>query len=119
MEIAEFAPEKTVVLQRPQAEAEMQSGRDLIAKLVNQLNRLNQFQLRQLILCIFFIIGTTGLPKGVVRDNGGHAVALKYSMKAVYNTEPRCLLAGSDVEVADTLYVYAPLSWLYHLSLRG
>ncbi|GIT04240.1 MAG: hypothetical protein CM1200mP28_14990 [Deltaproteobacteria bacterium] len=78
-----------------------------------RLNRLNQFQLRQLILCIFiYTSGTTGLPKGVVRDNGGHAVALKYSMKAVYNTDPGDVYwAGSDVGwvVGHSYIVYAPL----------
>ncbi|MBQ0784019.1 MAG: AMP-binding protein, partial [Amphritea sp.] len=56
--------------------------------------------------------GTTGKPKGVVRDNGGHAVALKYSMKAIYNMEPgEVFWAASDVGwvVGHSYIVYGPL----------
>merc|ERR1711991_1236649 len=57
-------------------------------------------------------MGTTGLPKGVIRENGGHAVALKYSMKAIFNTNPgEVYWAGSDVGwvVGHSYIVYAPL----------
>ncbi|MCV5647234.1 AMP-binding protein, partial [Escherichia coli] len=56
--------------------------------------------------------GTTGKPKGVVRDNGGHAVALKYSMSAIYNIpQGGVFWAASDVGwvVGHSYIVYAPL----------
>ncbi len=63
-------------------------------------------------LYILYTSGTTGLPKGVVRDNGGHMVALRYSMKAVYDIDPGDVFwAASDVGwvVGHSYIVYAPL----------
>jgi propionyl-CoA synthetase len=63
-------------------------------------------------LYILYTSGTTGIPKGVVRDNGGHLVALKWSMKYIYGVEPgEVYWAASDVGwvVGHSYIVYAPL----------
>lgn len=63
-------------------------------------------------LYVLYTSGTTGKPKGIVRDNGGHAVALRYSMEYVYNVQPGDVFwAASDVGwvVGHSYIVYAPL----------
>jgi acyl-coenzyme A synthetase/AMP-(fatty) acid ligase len=65
-------------------------------------------------LYILYTSGTTGIPKGVVRDNSGHLVALKWSMKHIYGVSPGDVFwAASDVGwvVGHSYIVYAPLAY--------
>ncbi|MAZ75627.1 MAG: propionyl-CoA synthetase [Deltaproteobacteria bacterium] len=114
LQIAKHPPQTIVLLQRPQSQAALQSGRDHDwDKLMTSASPADPVPVAATDpLYILYTSGTTGLPKGVVRDNGGHAVALKYSMKTVYNTDPGDVYwAGSDVGwvVGHSYIVYAPL----------
>ena len=114
LEEARHRPERCLVLQRPEAEARLEEGRDLDWRDV-----LAGAEPAPCVpvaatdpLYILYTSGTTGLPKGIVRDNGGHAVALRWSMDAIYDTQPgEVFWAASDVGwvVGHSYIVYAPL----------
>jgi len=108
------APDRCVILQRPQAVAELVAGRDLDwDEAVAGAEPAGCVPVRATDpLYVLYTSGTTGRPKGVVRDNGGHAVALRWSMANVYDVGPGDVFwAASDVGwvVGHSYIVYAPL----------
>lgn len=116
--LATHKPPACMILQRPQAQAEMVAGRDhdwmaLHAKAKKENKTADCVPvLATDPLYILYTSGTTGIPKGVVRDNGGHMVALKWSMKYLYGVEPgEVYWCASDVGwvVGHSYIVYAPL----------
>ena len=113
IEMAQHKPDHCVVLQRPQAEATMgPRDRDWQESFANAAMHDCVPVTSTDPLYILYTSGTTGQPKGIVRDNGGHAVALKWSMKNIYDVEPgEVYWAASDVGwvVGHSYIVYAPL----------
>jgi propionyl-CoA synthetase len=114
LELAGHDPEHCLVLQRPQLTADLVPGRDVDwASAVAAAEPAGCVTVRATDpLYILYTSGTTGRPKGVVRDNGGHAVALRWSMPAVYGVHPGDVFwAASDVGwvVGHSYIVYAPL----------
>ncbi len=116
--LAKHKPEACLILQRPQVAATMVEGRDHDWRKVWE-HAVNYAKTSECVpvaatdpLYILYTSGTTGIPKGVVRDNGGHLVALKWSMENLYGVKPgEIWWCASDIGwvVGHSYIVYAPL----------
>jgi propionyl-CoA synthetase len=116
--LAKHKPDACMILQRPQCEAKLVEGRDHDWQKKWQ-HAVEYAWTSDCVpvaatdpLYILYTSGTTGIPKGVVRDNGGHAVALKWSMQNLYGIDPgETWWCASDIGwvVGHSYIVYAPL----------
>ncbi len=114
IELASGKPRSCIILQRPEERAPLVAGRDY-----DWSELMAAPQPAECVpvaatdpLYILYTSGTTGMPKGVVRDNGGHLVALKWSMTHIYGVEPgEVYWAASDLgwAVGHSYIVYGPL----------
>ncbi len=116
--MAKHQPEACVVFQRPQVEAKLQPGRDHDWAALRE-RAITGGVAAECVpveatdpLYILYTSGTTGKPKGVVRDSGGYMVALRWSMEGLYGVEPgEVFWSASDIGwvVGHSYIIYAPL----------
>ncbi len=118
IKLATHKPDNCLILQRSQLEARLESGRDHDWRKTWE-NAVDYAKTSDCVpvaatdpLYILYTSGTTGIPKGVVRDNGGHMVALKWSMENLYGIKPgEVWWCASDIGwvVGHSYIVYGPL----------
>jgi propionyl-CoA synthetase len=118
IKLAQHKPDACLILQRPECEAALTPGRDHDWRKTWE-HAVNYAKTSECVpvaatdpLYILYTSGTTGIPKGVVRDNGGHMVALQWSMQNLYGVKPgEIWWCASDIGwvVGHSYIVYAPL----------
>jgi propionyl-CoA synthetase len=114
IELATHKPERCILFQRPQVTASLVPDRDVdwTEAMATATDHDCVIVAAEDPLYLLYTSGTTGQPKGIVRDNGGHAVALHWSMKNIYGVDPgEVYWAASDIGwvVGHSYIIYGPL----------